>query len=1193
MQKTKIQHTKTIEERYQKKTQHEHILLRPDTYMDSIKNDNIKIYVYNEELNKITFEEKIINQGLYKIFDEILVNASDQSIRDITCDTIKINIDKKTGYIEIYNNGSSDDFQIPIQIHQEHNIYIPELIFGHLLSGENFNDDENNKRIVGGKNGYGAKLTNIYSMYFEIEVLNTRDKKLYNQIFKNNMYDKSEPVIKKSSAKIGYTKIKFLPDYKRFGMDNLTDDMVALLKKRTYDIAATTNKEIKIYYNEELVKIENFEEYIKMFYTELPSPIVYQEINERWSIGVLFDNNSGYKNISYVNRISTYGGGTHVKYIVDQIIDKVTETIKKKNKTLTIKPSNIKDNITVFINSTIGNPDFDSQSKKILNTKEKSWIEDGFPCILDEKFIKNVCKTGLQDEITRLALNKQEAELGKMNSKKKDNLREILKLNDANFAGGKKSQDCTIIFTEGDSAKALAMSGLSVIGNDLFGVMPLKGKIVNVREILVSKVLGNDEIKHIMQIIGLKHGQVYKDTKKLRYGQVLIFVDADDDGSHIKGLFINLIHKYWPSLLELDFIQTISTPLVKAYKKSDSKKLNPEVFYTMFEYKQWSIKNKEIIDKYNIKYYKGLGTSDKTEAKEIFKDYDKKLITYVCNENQKNQKNQKNDKNDKNDKDSDDISEQDLKSNKSDIKEEDLTETDKSILLAFDKKKADDRKEWLKQYDADLNININNKRVTFSDFINKELIHFSHSDNIRSIPDLTDGLKPSQRKILFAAFKRKLINEIKVAQFAGYVSEHSGYHHGEMSLHGAIISMAQDYCGSNNINLFTPNGQFGSRRLLGKDHASPRYIFTQLNPLTRLIFREEDEQILILREEDGDIVEPYNYYPIIPMILVNGTEGIGTGYSTEIPPYNPIEIMNNIKLFLDGKKMNDMYPWYNKYTGIIEKGKEKSFNIRGKYNIKDENTLIITEIPINISIESYKEKLEEMTNPKEIKKDKTPIITNWKEEIEKDSEEDVINIVITFDNSVLQQLIKNETIEKTLKLSSSISINNMHLFKDNIITKYENTNKILEDFILIRLQKYEERRLNIILVLDNEMNMLFYKKKYIEQVLKEEIIIKHRKRNDIIGDLIKFKYPELSNKLNGEKSYDYLTGFLLFALTEESIDKLMKEYNDKKEELEFYKNTTNKDIWLKELNELETAYNKVYGIKKSEKVVKKLIKKKK
>lgn len=1184
MKNSKKTQNKTIEERYQKKTQHEHILLRPDTYMDSIKNDNIKLYIFNEELQKITFEEKNINQGLYKIFDEILVNASDQSIRDSTCDTIKVNIDKKTGFIEIYNNGSSDEFQIPIQIHKEHQIYIPEMIFAHLLSGENFNDDDENKRIVGGKNGYGAKLTNIYSLYFEIEVLNTKDKKLYNQVFKNNMYEKNEPEIKKSMAKIGYTKIKFLPDYKRFGMDGLTEDIISLLKKRTYDIAAVSNKNIKVYYNDELIKINNFEDYIKMFYTELPSPLVYQDINERWSVGVIFDSNSGHRNISYVNRISTFGGGTHVKYIMDQIIEKVSEAIKKKNKTLTIKPSSIKDNITIFINSTIGNPDFDSQSKKILNTKEKSWIDDGFSCVLDDKFIKNVCKTGLQDEITRLALNKQEAELGKMNSKKKDNLREILKLNDANFAGTKKSQECTIIFTEGDSAKALAMSGLSVIGNDYFGVMPLKGKIVNVREILVSKVLCNDEIKHIMQIIGLKHGQIYKDTKKLRYGHVLIFVDADHDGSHIKGLFINLIHKYWPSLLELDFIQTISTPLVKAYKKTDNKKINPEVFYTMFEYKQWSEKNKEIIEKYNIKYYKGLGTSDKTEAKEIFKDYDKKLITYVCNENLKNKKQTKNDNDNEN---SDEISEQDLKSIKSDIKEEDLTETDKSILLAFDKKKADDRKEWLKTYDEDLNIDINNKRVTFSDFVNKELIHFSHSDNIRSIPDLTDGLKPSQRKILFAAFKRKLTTEIKVAQFAGYVSEHSGYHHGEMSLHGAIISMAQDYCGSNNINLFLPNGQFGSRRLLGKDHASPRYIFTQLNTLTRLIFREEDEQILVLREEDGDIVEPYNYYPIIPMVLVNGTEGIGTGYSTEIPPHNPLEIINNIRLFLNDKKMNDLVPWYNKYTGIIEKSKEKSFNIRGKYNIKDENTLIITEIPISISIESYKEKLEELTNPKEIKKDKTPLITNWKEEIEKDSEEDIINIVITFENSVLQQLIKNDSIEKMLKLSSSISINNMHLFKDNVITKYDNTNKIMEDFIFIRLQKYEERRLNIILVLENEMNILFYKKKYIEQVLKEEIIIKHRKRNDIISDLIKFKYPELSYKLNGEKSYDYLTGFLLFALTEESIEKLMKEYNDKKEELEFYKNTTNKDIWLKELDELENAYNNKIGIVKKEKIIKK------
>ena len=240
--------------------------------------------------------------------------------------------------------------------------------------------------------------------------------------------------------------------------------------------------------------------------------------------------------------------------------------------------------------------------------------------------------------------------------------------------------------------------------------------------------------------------------------------------------------------------------------------------------------------------------------------------------------------------------------------------------MAFKKNRVDDRKVWLNNLEKGTYLNyskVQNKGVCYSDFINKELVLFSQADNQRSIPHIYDGFKPSQRKILFSCFKRKLKKEIKVAQLAGYVSEHSAYHHGEMSLTGTIVNMAQSFCGSNNINLLTPSGQFGTRRMGGKDAASPRYIFTKLEKITRAIFHPDDDALLQYLSDDGFSIEPEFYMPVIPMILVNGADGIGTGWSSFVPNYSPRQIIRNLKHLINGEDMEKMAPFYSGYNGDV------------------------------------------------------------------------------------------------------------------------------------------------------------------------------------------------------------------------------------------------------------------------------------
>ena len=543
---------------------------------------------------------------------------------------------------------------------------------------------------------------------------------------------------------------------------------------------------------------------------------------------------------------------------MNQITRKLVEYIEKKKKT-TVNPNSIKEQLILFVRCDIVNPAFNSQSKEYMNTPSTKF---GSKCEVTDKFIEKVAKMGVMDAACAITEVKEQKVAKKTDGAKTKNIRGIPKLTDANWAGTDQSDKCTLILCEGDSAKAGILSGLSSDDRNTIGAYPLKGKVMNVNGETSARISQNKEIKELKQILGLETNKEYKtkeDINKLRYGKVLFMTDQDLDGSHIKGLCINLFHSEWHTLVEIPgFIGFMNTPILKA--KKGQHELN---FYNDGEYEDWK-KNADTKG-YSIKYYKGLGTSTGKEFREYFAK--KKIVEFEYSGKL----------------------------------------SDDAIDMVFNKKRADDRKDWLEQYDRTDYVDTNNQTVSYEDFINKEFIHFSKYDCDRSIPNLMDGQKTSLRKILYAAFKKNLTTEIKVAQFSGYVSEHSCYHHGEASLNGAIVGMAQNFVGSNNINLLVPSGQFGTRLKGGEDSASERYIFTLLNKITRTIFPQVDDHILTYLTDDGTPVEPIYYMPIIPMVLVNGSKGIGTGFSTDIMCYNPVDIisyLNILSLFLVLKAIN-------------------------------------------------------------------------------------------------------------------------------------------------------------------------------------------------------------------------------------------------------------------------------------------------
>ena len=1128
-----------LKKKYQKKSDKQHVLDNPDTYIGSIENITNASYIYDN--TKIIQKNIEYIPGLYKLFDEAIVNARDHVVRMNNSDQFNdngiknhnvtnINISIDDDIISVYNDGNGID----ICIHPEYKIYIPELIFANLRTSTNYDKDE--KKIVGGKNGFGIKLVFIWSTWAKIETVDHTRNLKYVQEFENNLDIIHKPTITKCRNK-PYTKISFKPDYKRLKIDKLSDDFKNLLLRRINDIAGITDSTIKVKYNNEVINIKNFNNYIDLYIgnkEELSR--IYESPNQRWEYAICLAPNHEFTQISFVNGINTNKGGKHVEYIINQVIKKITTFIKTK-KHIDVKPSSIKEQLMIFVNCIIENPAFDSQTKDYLNSNVSNF---GSSCEVSDKFIDKLIKLGVVTTACNLNDIKDNKAAKKTDGTKCKTIRNIPKLIDANFAGGAKGNQCILILCEGDSAKSGIISGLSRDDRNYVGVYPMKGKMLNTRGESITKINDNREITEIKQILGLEHGKKYDKElikSKLRYGKLLFMTDQDLDGSHIKGLGINMIDSEWRSLIEIpEFIGYVNTPILKA-----SKGKNVIEFYNNGEFENWKKHND--IKPYTIKYYKGLGTSTSKEFKEYFEN--KKLVYF--------------------------------------------TNTEKcidSIDMVFNKKRSNDRKNWLYDYDRNCYLNTSKSEVSYHEFINNDLIHFSKYDTERSIPNITDGLKISLRKILYSAFKKNLKNEIKVAQFSGYVSENSGYHHGEASLNSAIIGMAQTFVGSNNINLFLPKGQFGSRLLGGKDSASERYIFTNLNPITRLIFSELDDHILDYINDDGDFVEPIYYVPIIPMILVNGTKGIGTGFSTDIMSYNPIMIieyleslLNNVdKQILKHKKIE---PYYNGFKGTIQSLDETNskYLIKGVYQIMGNDKLKITELPIGTWTQDYKEFLESLIINNKEKKTKTKSYENMIKDYNDMSTDLNIEFIINFNNGCLNLLLQDNNndyglngLEKYLKLYTTQTTTNMHLFNEQEqLRKYNNVYDIVNEYYSIRYRYYNKRKLYLIDLLSKELDTLSNKAKYIQYILDDKIDLRKKNKEQINTILENMSF----DKDNG--NFNYLIKLPMDSVIQENVEKIMKDHSNKLKELEEIKKTSIENIWLKELNNLKIAYNGDYN----------------
>ena len=1162
-----------LAQKYQRKTDKQHVLDNPGMYIGSTEQTDAHLWVFSTspsayskvggedvEGGKEICSKKITYiPALYKLFDEIIVNARDHVVRMIHLDSpdkklvtsIEVVIDQETGSISVSNDGNGVD----VVQHPVEKIWIPELIFANLRSSTNY--DKTEKKVVGGSNGVGSKAVFIWSKYAKIETVDHHRGLKYEQTFHNNLEKIDAPVVTKSKAK-PYTRVTFIPDYARFGVPGLTQDMMALLKKRVYDIGAVTDhsaKKIKIDYNGVTVPVKNFQTYVDLYLgSKTETPRIYESGSERWEYAVALSPTGEFANVSFVNGICTYKGGKHVDYIMGQLTRKIVEYIEKKKK-VKVNANTIKEQLILFLRCDIENPTFDSQTKDCLNTLISKF---GSECTVSDSFVEKVAKMGVMDMACQLTETKEAGKSKKkMDGSKTKSVRGIPNLVDANFAGTEQSSKCILILAEGLSAMAGIVSGLKSEDRNVIGIYPLKGKVLNVRGATRDVLEKNRELTDLIKILGLEIGKNYSDLgeiqKKLRYGKIMIMTDQDLDGSHIKGLCINLFHSMWPSLYKIPgFISFMNTPILRATKGREVR-----MFYNEGEYKKWLSDfgsegtgegkgEGKAVKGWTLKYFKGLGTSTATEFKEYFAN--KKIVDfhYVGSA-------------------SDDI-----------------------VDMVFNKKRAEDRKGWLENYDKTTFLDTNQPRVSYEHFFHQEMVHFSVYDNERSIPNLVDGLKTSLRKILFCAFKRRLTTEIKVAQFSGYVSENSAYHHGEASLNGAIVNMAQNFVGSNNVNLLVPSGQFGTRLKGGEDSASERYIFTYLEPVTRSLFLQDDDAVLNYLNDDGTLVEPEYYVPILPFVLMNGSSGIGTGFSSSIPPYHPLDLLKYIRTKLvmsspssgpsissselglespckkNDSAIVDFVPYYEGFTGTVSKIAENKFGIKGKYESAGEDKIRITELPIGtwtLNYISFLEELVDGTTDKDGKK-----IPGVLKDIVNLSTEIRIDITVVFPKGKLAEY-SPDALEKLLKLTTTVSTTNMHLFDADLkLHKYESVEEIIDAFYFVRLEMYKKRKAQQIDALQLLLMELGNRAKFIQGMLDGQIDLRRKKNDEVDALLTSLGFRKMDD------SFGYLRRMAADSVTEENVAKIMGEKAEMEGRLKTLIATSFTKMWSNDLDVFEKKY---------------------
>ena len=1099
----------------------------------------------------------ITSPALIKIFDEILVNALDNAFRDSIERTIRVAINPVTGQILILNDGKGI---ADTKIYEKYTI---DVIFGQFMSGSNLSEK---KSFVGGRNGVGAAVTNAFSQVFAVQSACPASQTLYKQTWSSNMQHVGEPAIKKFSGKNGYVSVSFVPDYERFNLPvpspeaPLDPGVIDALCSRVLEVAICSNLlnrkfNLHFFVGEcdfsatgkipwALVPCKTSSGLLSKMVTATPKRTIATDsiVDPKTGLSILDlavtcvgPDETEYLDahcsrvMAYVNGVKCLSG-THVKHIERQLVEMVRSKVLakvKKNETINVKPQQVLSRLAIVATCLVADKKFTSQTKETLSTNNL-----GFSWAPSKKFENALCvRTTIVADVLNAAISKQTASNQKSGSARSKTVRIEKYDAPANRKGSKIKP--TLLVVEGDSAKSFAVAGLSQIGRENHGIMPLRGKLINVRANTDLKNSSNKEISDLCNILNLQPGKKYtrEEVDKLPFGSVTILTDQDSDGVHILGLILNWLHYSFPTLLQAkpDFCKRFFTPLVKVVLTDKSE----QKFFSLKTFRDWqSLQTADVVRKSAMQFYKGLGTSTSAEARECFKNEGKHTMTLRYTGGP----------------------------------------CDESMSMYFDAKRAADRKTLIgDEYDEEVQIDFSQKSVSFGDIVHKDLVHFARYDTERSLPSLIDGFKLVLRKVSYYSFN-KLNSRTKVAQLGAAAACFSQYHHGEVSICEAAVGLAQEHTGTNNVALLLPEGQFGSRSDRPCKHAAVRYLHSNIQPIATRIFRPEDTPLLKNLVDEGKIIEPEYYVPIVPFVLINGSSGIGTGFSTYIPPCNPKDVIAASEAFARGYALPQITPWFDGFKGQIHVTGER-FITSSVFTFDPQlHLLTITELPIGTWTDIYLD-----TVKKSMMEGSDPLV----KDVFNGSTEHHVQIELRVSDRV--NAMSREDIVKAFKLETGFALTNMYGFDHNkMLVKITELSDIVKMHGAVRIDLYRKR-------LDYEIQQMRDKiavdeqlTRFISMVVADELKIFRRQTDAVVLDLKTAGFStHRAGKPEGTKHFDHLLSVPISHFTQDKIDDLATKLARMELLLAELLQTTPAQLWLKELDDLKETYS-LYQIAKAE-----------
>lgn len=1189
-----------------------HAYERPDAYIGSVKTTKRETYIFQEAQEEdkaplIVLKKINYNQGLLRLFIEAMSNAIDNKWRSeqhkIPMKKIDFILDNDPdsetfGWITVTNDG----YCIPVEKteyefsdlrtkkERKEMLYPAEVFFGEMLAGTNFEEDDTRK--TSGRNGMGGKIDVIFSTEFFIEHTNPEQGKKFVQKYRNNGKERDKPVITSYKGKVGYTTISFHPDYEYFGYKGMDSDLFGLFKRYIYECSMITGLTVTL--NKEKIFIKDLSKYVRLFFPDTKANCCISFKAPNGDECVLIEKSNpehdtveNISHVSWVNGINTGNGGLHVeawKNVLCPAIVKAFNARKPKKGEKDVLKSTAKEiypYLTLFVRAELAGAKFQDQTKDELTEPEVVLCQNKSKKTEFSKEISEAVKKVLKWNFVTLLEEKLAMRAERNQAKKEGSTKKRIVLGDrgeeANFAGTKDAAKCTLWITEGNSAKTFAKRLISGLpnGTDYNGVFALKGKFINVQNASQRDVNANVEVKLLKEMLRLMSGADYSDPgmrKLLRYGRIVIAADQDDDGFHIRGLVLNFLWHGWPSLFDLRtfddkcFVCSLSTAVVMARSgKGKNKKI--QLFYSNPEFKRFA--EKGIQKGVDIEYYKGLGTHGPGDEKLYLND--PKQVQYVLDGEEKDY-----------------------------------------MILGF--KGGADASNWRKTWitrditkPGELAITEDNTspitidgELSLSTFVDTQLIIYHIMALRRALPNMYDGFKESQRKAFYGIMmdpdaRKKKVN---LENLVGSVKKMTGYHHGGVSLEQTIKKMAQGFVGSNNIPPLTNEGEFGSRSQGGQDAAAARYIHTRLEDISWLLFSEMDEPILKKAREDDKEVEFELFMPILPTILINGADGIASGFSTGIPCYNPEDLATWIEKWLDSEEvdMPALVPWYRGFTGEIElirkdgKGKtaknvvckpgEKATGWRSKGILKEtkKGWWRISELPIGMWTDTMKEYLEYMLtgNPPEGSKKKKGerylSDIRWK---------GTANTAV-WDIKPMKDFIPDMNVRGNFNnMQTVFSLTNMHVIdENNYPRKYSSPEELLKDFCVTRLDFYVKRR-NYWLReyqknFDRESDRYIFVKAVIDGKLKMK-----QEPAKLEASMLALGLRKVDSK--GHENFDYLLSMQMRSImSADKLEEIKKEVDRIKAKLDDLKSKTPTDLWKSDIAAFRVAYEKFLKTRKEE-----------